>query len=234
MDEQHSRSQRKFGSAPYCTATFLNKDSLVFQMVNVDQDAVESSSVTTKAGTAAKSKAKVSHCLAMQGVVDYFQGTETSLRHFCTDQSSDGCSDGELYFRSVWPDYHSNYDIWHKVKEFDQLWKAYCCEREYPRGNAILAHLLVDWISYGIGPFKRKELQYLFSTEKLLSYAFKIHFEYCCSTCTGTTTAERVDSWRRDWLNASWYYQMKWNEGWMNSYIDDCNRMLISCCSLMS
>jgi hypothetical protein len=129
MDEQHSRSQRKFGSAPYCTATFLNNKSLIFEMVSVDEDIVKSSNVTTKAGDPAKSKAKVAHCLGMKGIVDYFGSTETDLRHFCTDQSSDGTSDSEAYFRSVWPDYYCSYDVWHKVKEFDALWKSFCSVR---------------------------------------------------------------------------------------------------------
>src|SRR5882672_8215703 len=134
MDEQHSRSQRKFGSAPYCTATFLNEKSLIFQMISVDEDIVKNSTVKTKAGEPAKSKAKVAHCLGMKGIVDYFQGTKSSLRHFCTDQSSDGGSDAELYFGSVWPDYNMSYDVWHKIKEFDALWNTFCSQREYPRG----------------------------------------------------------------------------------------------------
>lgn len=140
MDEQHSRSQRKFGSAPYCTATFLNESSLIFQMVSVDEDAVNTSAITTKAGDPAKSKAKVAHCLGMRGIVDYFQATNTNLRHFCTDQSSDGGSDGETYFRDVWPDYHCSYDVWHKIKEFDALWKSFCSERERARGTLFFSH----------------------------------------------------------------------------------------------
>ena len=46
MDEQHSRSQRSFGSAPYCTATILNsRHNQIFVMVNVDDDAVAASSM---------------------------------------------------------------------------------------------------------------------------------------------------------------------------------------------
>lgn len=134
MDEQHSRSQRKFGAAPYCTATFMNAQGLIFLMHSVDQSAVDKTAVLTKAGTQAKSKAKVAHCEGMQAVVDYFGPTDTSLRHFCTDQSTDGSSDAETYFRPTWTDFHMNYDIWHKVKEFDQLWKTFCCKRERARG----------------------------------------------------------------------------------------------------
>lgn len=148
MDEQHSRSQRKFGCAPYCSATFLNKDSLIFQMVSVDEDIVKNSTVTTKAGEPAKSKAKVAHCLGMKGIVDYFQDTDTTLRHFCTDQSSDGCSDGETYFRAVWPDFQCSYDVWHKIKEFDGLWKAFCSQRECPRGSIFLASIVSFILSF--------------------------------------------------------------------------------------
>jgi hypothetical protein len=140
MDEQHSRSQRKFGSAPYCTATFLNKKSLIFQMISVDEDIVKTSTVTTKAGDPAKSKAKVAHCLGMQGIVDYFESTKTELRHFCTDQSSDGGSDGEAYFREVWPDFYCSYDVWHKVKEFDALWKSFCSVRERAYGVYFISY----------------------------------------------------------------------------------------------
>lgn len=133
MDEQHSRSQRKFGSAPYCTATFLNASHLIFQMVSVDQDAVDKSNVMTKAGAPAKSKAKVAHCLGMQRLVEYF-GPWAKLRHFCVDQSSDGASDSESYFRPTWPDFRISYDIWHKLKEFDHLWKTFACKRECARG----------------------------------------------------------------------------------------------------
>lgn len=135
MDEQHSRSQRKFGSAPFCTATFLNKNSLIFQMISVDEEIVKNSAVNTKSGEPAKSKAKVAHCLGMKGIIEYFQHTNSELRHFCTDQSSDGGSDGEVYFRDVWPDFQCSYDVWHKVKEFDGLWKAFCSERVRPRGR---------------------------------------------------------------------------------------------------
>ena len=142
MDEQHSRSQRKFGCAPYCTATFLNEKSLIFQMLSVDDDAVKTSGVTTKAGDPAKSKAKVAHCLGMKTIVDHFQHAGPKLRYFCTDQSSDGGSDGGAYFRAVWPDYHCSYDVWHKIKEFDGLWKAFCSERECARGKYSLFFLI--------------------------------------------------------------------------------------------
>lgn len=62
MDEQHSRSQRKFGSAPYCTATFINSKGLICLMKHVDDEAVENTTVKTKAGVNAKSKAKIAHC----------------------------------------------------------------------------------------------------------------------------------------------------------------------------
>ena len=119
MDEQHSRLQRKFGAAPYCTASFLNKDSLICLMVNVDDVAVKKSTVLTKAGQAAKSKAKVAHCEGMAVLVELFKTTDSTLRHFCCDQSSDGLSDAESYFRTIWRNYRVNFDIWHKVKEFD-------------------------------------------------------------------------------------------------------------------
>ena len=144
MDEQHSRSQRKFGCAPYCTATFLNEKGLIFQMLSVDDDAVKASAVTTKAGEPAKSKAKVAHCLGMKAIVDYFRRTNSKLRHFCTDQSSDGGSDGEAYFRDVWPDYHCSYDVWHKIKEFDGAWKAFCSERECARGKNSFVHVIIS------------------------------------------------------------------------------------------
>jgi hypothetical protein len=134
MDEQHSRSQRKFGAAPYCTATFINAQGQIFLMHSVDQSAVDVSEVVTKAGTAAKSKAKVAHCEGMKKVVDCFGDTDTSLRHFCTDQSSDGASDAETYFRPVWKEFQTNYDIWHKVKDFDCFWKSFCKQREVARG----------------------------------------------------------------------------------------------------
>lgn len=134
MDEQHSRSQRKFGHAPYCTATFINQHHLIFQMVSVDDEAVKKSTVKTKAGAAAKSKAKVSHCSGMEAVAAYFGPKDTKLRHFCTDQSSDGASDAEVYFRPQWPDFHCNYDIWHKLKDFDYLWKTFATKRVCARG----------------------------------------------------------------------------------------------------
>lgn len=134
MDEQHSRSQRKFGAAPYCTASFLNKDGLICHMVSVDDDAVAASSVLTKAGKAAKSKAKVAHCEGMAEIARAFKDSGCSLRHFCSDQATDACSDAESYFRPVWKDFRHNFDIWHKVKEFDSLWKTFCLRRLYPRG----------------------------------------------------------------------------------------------------
>lgn len=148
MDEQHSRSQRKFGCAPFCTATFLNEDSLVFQMVSVDDGCVKPSGVTTKAGEPAKSKAKVSHCLGMRGIVDYFRDTGTNLRHFCTDQSSDGASDAEIYLRPVWPDFYCNFDIWHKIKEFDGLWQTFCTARECPRGAFLFSPYFLPFLLF--------------------------------------------------------------------------------------
>lgn len=133
MDEQHSRSQRKFG-APYCTASFLNQHSLICLMVNVDDNAVKNTTVLTKAGKAAKSKAKVAHCEGMAKLVTIFKDSESSLRHFCCDQSSDGLSDAETHFRKVWEGFRVNFDIWHKTKEFDSLWKTFCSRRVCPRG----------------------------------------------------------------------------------------------------
>lgn len=147
MDEQHSRSQRKFGPAPYCTCTFLNEHSLVCLMISVDDAAVEKSKVTTKAGTLAKSKAKVSHCEGMMAIVKVFKNSNATLEHFCTDQSADGSSDAEQYFRPVWKDFRASYDIWHKVKEFDGLWKALCTKRECSRGM-LTTSVSFSFVSY--------------------------------------------------------------------------------------
>jgi hypothetical protein len=137
MDEQHSRSQRKFGAAPFSTATFLNDMGMIFLMHSVDQNAADVTKVKTKQGTTAKSKAKISHCEGMEAIVDIFGDSGTALRHFCTDQSTDGASDAETYFRETWPGFHMNFDIWHKVKEFEQLWKTFCLKRDHARGNLI-------------------------------------------------------------------------------------------------
>lgn len=134
MDEQHSRSQRKFGAAPYCTASFLNTDGLICLMHSVDEEAVKKTTVLTKAGTAAKSKAKVAHCEGMAALVKIFETSEATVRHFCSDQATDACSDADLYFRKPWPTFRHNFDIWHKVKEFDALWKTFCLRRLYARG----------------------------------------------------------------------------------------------------
>lgn len=140
MDEQHSRSQRKFGSAPYCTASFLNKDGLICLMKNVDDEDVKKTTVLTKAGKSAKSKAKVAHCEGMAAIVKIFKTSKSTLRHFCSDQSSDACSDAEVYFRPVWETFRHNFDIWHKIKEFDSLWKTFCLRRLYSRG------VIVCWL----------------------------------------------------------------------------------------
>jgi hypothetical protein len=146
MDEQHSRSQRKFGAAPYCTCTFLNEDSLICMMISVDDNAVEKSKVKTKAGEPAKSKAKVSHCEGMKAIVDAFKKSNSTLEHFCTDQSSDGSADAEQYFRSVWKNYKPSYDIWHKVKEFDGLWKTLCTKRECLRGMFLSSNVRILFV----------------------------------------------------------------------------------------
>lgn len=135
MDEQHSRSQRKFGCAPYCTATFINDENLVFYMHSIDDEGVTRSNVMTKAGAAAKSKAKVAHCEAMKSIVAIFEDSGCSLRYFVTDQSTDGSGDAESYFRPVWEKFIMNFDIWHKVKEFDAIFKTIACERVYARGT---------------------------------------------------------------------------------------------------
>lgn len=145
MDEQHSRSQRSFGAAPYCTCTIMNEESMIFVMTNIDDVALSLSTVLTKAGKPVKSKAKAAHCAAMQEVVDIFEDSETSLQHFVVDQSADGAADAEAYFKPVWKDYVTSYDLWHKVKQFDPLLKAHCCQREVKRGA-----------------FKHKELNFLY------------------------------------------------------------------------
>lgn len=183
MDEQHSRSQRKFGAAPYCTASFLNKDSLICLMVNVNDEAVKNSTVLTKAGKAAKSKAKVAHCEGMATIVKIFKDTESNLRHFCCDQSSDGLSDAETYFRGVWNEFRVNFDIWHKVKEFDALWKTFCLRRLCPRGMFVG----VEFIFVSIFPFVPPVFiliiifSYLIFQVRLhrKSYNFCMHLVYC-------------------------------------------------------
>jgi hypothetical protein len=57
--------------------------------------------VLTKAGTAAKSKAKVAHCEGMAALVKIFETSEATLRHFCSDQATDAvlmriCTSGSL------------------------------------------------------------------------------------------------------------------------------------------
>lgn len=140
MDEQHSRSQRKFGAAPYCTTTFLNDTHLICQMNHVDVEQASKSDVTTKAGTLAKSKAKISHVEGMKAIVAAFKDSETQLQHFCTDQSADGMADAEVHFRPHW-DFRPCYDIWHKVKEFQSLWKSFCMRRSCPRGMCFISIL---------------------------------------------------------------------------------------------
>jgi hypothetical protein len=104
-------------------------------MISVDDAAVAKSKVKTKAGKAAKSKAKVSHCEGMKAIVEVFKKSKAKLEHFCTDQSADGSSDAEEYFRPIWKDFKPSYDIWHKVKEFDAIWKTLCTNRECARGT---------------------------------------------------------------------------------------------------
>jgi hypothetical protein len=223
MDEQHSRSQRKFGSAPYCTATFLNAQGLIFLMHSVDQGDVDISNVVTKAGSPAKSKAKVAHCEGMQQVVELFSDGP-SLRHFCTDQSSDGQSDAEKYFRPAWNDFHMNFDIWHKVKEFDGLWKAFCSKREYSRGMFCLIDSLFSY-SHTLGPFMHKELQYLFTKNLLPAHSFKVHFEYCCGSCEAETVQARVEKFQELWLGAADHYAAKWKDTWMKDYLKELKGM---------
>lgn len=155
MDEQHSRSQRKFGAAPFCTCTFINSKSLICNMISIDDEAASKTPVLTKAGLVAKSKAKISHCQGMEQIVQQFKDTNSKLTHFCTDQSADGASDAENYFRVVWPEYKANYDIWHKVKEFDGLWKTFCSKRTVARGNlSLIRHILsFHLISFSLFPF---------------------------------------------------------------------------------
>lgn len=147
MDEQHSRSQRKFGAAPYCTTTFLNNNHLICQMNHVDLEQASKSDVTTKAGTLAKSKAKISHVEGMKAIVAAFKDSETQLQHFCTDQSADGMADAEVYFRPLW-DFRPCYDIWHKVKEFQSLWKSFCMRRSCPRGMLFMYLWIFDYLLY--------------------------------------------------------------------------------------
>jgi hypothetical protein len=64
-------------------------------MKNVDDEDVKKTTVLTKAGKSAKSKAKVAHCEGMAAIVKIFKTSKSTLRHFCSDQSSDACSDAE-------------------------------------------------------------------------------------------------------------------------------------------
>lgn len=136
MDEQHSRSQRAFGTAPFCTATFINDSHLICEMNNVDVEGVSQTTVKTKAGTVAKSKAKVAHVDGMKAIVEAFKDHDIQLLHFCSDQSSDGIADAEVYLKPHW-NFRPCYDIWHKVKEFPSLWKTFCSRRECLRGTCV-------------------------------------------------------------------------------------------------
>jgi hypothetical protein len=89
-----------------------------------------------------------------------------------------------------------------------------------------LSYFLFHYRFSQIGPFARKELQYLFSSGRLPAHVFKKHFEYCCGTCKGDTTQEKVTDWLRLWLNASAWVVEKWNGGWMEQYILDKDSML--------
>lgn len=219
MDEQHSRSQRKFGAAPYCTASFLNKEGLICLMVSVDDAAVAASSVLTKAGKAAKSKAKVAHCEGMTTIVEMFKDSGSSLRHFCSDQATDACSDADVYFRPVWPGFRHNFDIWHKVKDFDSLWKAFCLRRLYARGVFVSIDYVFIFALFYLGPFAHKELQYLHASGRLLAYHFKIHFEYCCANCSDEEHDVRVERFKSIWLGAADHYVEKWTSKWQKKYL---------------
>ena len=50
---------------------------------------------------------------------------------------------------------------------------------------------------------------------------FKKHFEFCCGTCQGNSIDEKVADWLRLWLGASTWVQDKWNEEWLEKYIND-------------
>lgn len=80
--------------------------------------------------------------------------------------------------------------------------------------------------SQALGPFKRKELQYLYSSGLLPAYVFKKHFEFCCGTCRGDTIDAKVADWCRIWLDASVWVVDKWNKEWMVKYIDDRDSMV--------
>lgn len=228
MDEQHSRSQRKFGAAPFCTSTFLNSDHLICEMNHVDDESAAKTDVTTKAGTVAKSKAKISHVQGMKSIVEAFKDSETRLLHFCTDQSADGMADAELYFRPHW-DFRPCYDIWHKVKEFSGLWKTFCTKRTCPRGMSEVCfcyccpHLL-------LGPFLQKELQFLFANDLLPAHKFKIHFEFCCVSCgKWDDVAKRVKKFTELWLGAASHYAKKWENKWMKKYLKKGMHQLFCC-----
>jgi hypothetical protein len=184
--------------------------------------------VKTKAGTVAKSKAKISHCDGMQAIVAEFGDSKVRLLHFCTDQSSDGIADAELYFRVVWESFRPCYDIWHKVKEFTGLWKTFCSRRICPRGMLINLVNSIASCSFSLsivlysfsGAFAHKELQFLFSEDLLPAHKFKIHFEYCCGTCTQKRMKiERVEMFQELWIGAVDHYVSKWTKKWMKKYI---------------
>jgi hypothetical protein len=121
-------------------------------MTSVDDDAVANTTILTKAGTPAKSKAKISHSLGMQAIAEALGGSNARLVHFCADQSSDGLSDADIYLRPQW-DFRPCFDIWHKVKDFNKLWKTFCtrrlCQRGIPFSRLLFSvYVLFYFLSY--------------------------------------------------------------------------------------
>lgn len=80
-----------------------------------------------------------------------------------------------------------------------------------------------------LGPFAHQELQFLYSTGRLLAYHFKVHFEYCCSTCSDEDHDSRVARFKSTWLGAVDHYVDKWESKWMAKYLLTVEASMLTC-----
>lgn len=82
-----------------------------------------------------------------------------------------------------------------------------------------------------LGPFVHKELQFLYSTGRLLPYHFKVHFEYCCGACSDEDHDTRVTRFKSIWFGAADHYVNEWNKKWKKKYLKTVQPSSVQCFS---
>lgn len=180
-DEQHSRETRKRGGqAPYCTAVIIETiTGLIMCRSHVEKKA-----------HLGKALANISQLEVVKLLVTMVALTGAIITTFGVD----GCTTALGVFTALilthWPNAKLGRDNWHKMKEWESKFHAFCEQNTKKYAQDRLRPVICD----------------LYNRGKIQCYKIKKHFIYCANNCNGN-----AETFREMFLGLADHYASKFD-----------------------